>query len=109
MPQGVWVQVPSSAPRAEREGQPPNDPTKPATTAVHRPTGERGLRRYAAIDRGVRLSLDAHEHGSHHIYEHPGIPELVNVQEVGGEAKPYQIKQPLRLVERHALKLEDEP
>jgi predicted RNA binding protein YcfA (HicA-like mRNA interferase family) len=46
--------------------------------------------------------------GSHHIYSHPAIPELVNVQEVAGEAKPYQVRQVLRLIERYNLKLEDE-
>ena len=44
--------------------------------------------------------------GSHHIFGHPNIPDLVNLQEVGGEAKPYQIRQFLRLVERYSLKLE---
>jgi predicted RNA binding protein YcfA (HicA-like mRNA interferase family) len=46
--------------------------------------------------------------GSHHIFTNPGIPELVNLQEVKGEAKPYQIRQFLRLVERYNLKLEDD-
>ena len=46
--------------------------------------------------------------GSHHIFIHPAIPELVNLQEVRGEAKPYQIRQFLRLVERYNLRLEDE-
>jgi len=45
--------------------------------------------------------------GSHRIFSHPGIPELVNLQEVGGRAKPYQIRQFLRLVERYNIKLED--
>jgi predicted RNA binding protein YcfA (HicA-like mRNA interferase family) len=45
--------------------------------------------------------------GSHHIFVHPEIPELINLQDVGGEAKPYQIRQVLRLVERHNLRLED--
>ena len=45
--------------------------------------------------------------GSHHIFVHPDLPELLNLQEVKGEAKPYQIKQFLRLVERYNLKLED--
>jgi len=31
----------------------------------------------------------------------------VNLQDVGGEAKPYQIRQVLRLVERYNLQLED--
>ena len=48
-------------------------------------------------------------HGSHHIFVHPGVRELVNLQEVKGEAKPYQIKQFLKLVERYDLELEDQP
>jgi len=46
--------------------------------------------------------------GSHHIFTHPNVSELVNLQEVKGETKPYQIRQFLRLVERYNLKLEDE-
>jgi predicted RNA binding protein YcfA (HicA-like mRNA interferase family) len=46
--------------------------------------------------------------GSHHIFIHAGIPELVNLQEVRGEAKPYQIRQFLKLVERYNLRLEDD-
>jgi len=41
--------------------------------------------------------------GSHHIYAHPTIPELVNLQSVKGEAKPYQIRQFLSIVERYNL------
>jgi len=54
---------------------------------------------------GFRLSRTE---GSHHIYVHPDIPELLNLQEVGGQAKVYQIRQFLKLVERYRLKLEDE-
>ncbi len=46
--------------------------------------------------------------GSHHIFSQPTIHELVNLQEVKGQTKPYQIRQFLRLVERYNLKLEDE-
>ena len=45
--------------------------------------------------------------GSHHVFVHPEVRELVNVQEVRGQAKPYQVRQFLRLVERYALRLED--
>ena len=45
--------------------------------------------------------------GSHYIYAHPDIPELLNLQDIDGQAKPYQIRQFLRLVERYALSLED--
>ena len=47
--------------------------------------------------------------GSHHVFTHPDIPELVNIQNVLGKAKPYQIRQFLRLVERYNLRLEDNP
>jgi predicted RNA binding protein YcfA (HicA-like mRNA interferase family) len=43
--------------------------------------------------------------GSHHIFVHPSVPELVNLQEDSGQAKPYQVRQFLRLVERHNLTL----
>ena len=45
--------------------------------------------------------------GSHHIFTHPDIPEQVNLQPVGGDAKPYQIRQFLRLVELYNLELDD--
>jgi predicted RNA binding protein YcfA (HicA-like mRNA interferase family) len=47
--------------------------------------------------------------GSHHVFRHPSIREMLNLQEVDAEAKPYQIRQFLRLVERHNLLLEQEP
>ena len=46
--------------------------------------------------------------GSHHIFTHPDVPELVNLQEVRGEAKPYQIRQFLRLVEEYNIGMEDD-
>jgi predicted RNA binding protein YcfA (HicA-like mRNA interferase family) len=46
--------------------------------------------------------------GSHHIFTRPKMPELVNLQEVGGKAKPYQIRQFLKLVEEYNLRLEDD-
>ncbi len=46
--------------------------------------------------------------GSHHIFTHPDIPEALNLQDVRGQAKPYQIRQFLKLVERYDLRLEDD-
>lgn len=45
--------------------------------------------------------------GSHHIFKHSQVRELINVQDFRGEAKPYQIRQFLKLVERYNLTLED--
>jgi predicted RNA binding protein YcfA (HicA-like mRNA interferase family) len=44
--------------------------------------------------------------GSHHIFIHPDVPELLNLQDARGQAKPYQVRQLLRLIERYDLKLE---
>ncbi len=46
--------------------------------------------------------------GSHHVFIHPEIADLINLQDVKGEAKPYQIRQFLRLVERYNLKVRAE-
>ncbi|MDA1189789.1 MAG: type II toxin-antitoxin system HicA family toxin [Chloroflexi bacterium] len=54
---------------------------------------------------GFRLARTS---GSHRIFTHPDIPELLNLQTVQGKAKPYQLRQLLRLVERYNLELEDD-
>ena len=46
--------------------------------------------------------------GSHHIFVHPDIDELLNVQDARGEAKRYQIRQFLRLVEKYHLTIRDD-
>ena len=43
--------------------------------------------------------------GSHHIFSHPAVVELVNLQDVGGKAKAYQVRQILSLVEQYNLTL----
>jgi len=45
---------------------------------------------------------------SHHVFVHPDVRELLNLQDVRGQAKPYEVRQFLRLVERYGLNLEDE-
>lgn len=54
---------------------------------------------------GFRLSRVS---GSHHVFVHPDVPQLLNLQNVDGKAKPYQVRQFLRLVERYNLALGDE-
>ena len=44
--------------------------------------------------------------GSHHIFIHPEVPELINLQNVNGKAKQYQIKQLLQLIEKYNLQTE---
>ena len=53
---------------------------------------------------GFELSLVRR---SHQIFKHKDVIELVNLQNVGGQVKPYQIKQFLELIEKYNLKLEE--
>jgi len=45
--------------------------------------------------------------GSHNVYKREDVPEMVNIQNNDGKAKPYQIKQFLSLIEKYNLELED--
>ena len=46
--------------------------------------------------------------GSHHIYLHPEVPQAISVQpDENGQAKPYQMKQFTKLIEKYALHLEE--
>ena len=47
--------------------------------------------------------------GGHRIFARPGVTELVNLQEAGGETKPYQVRQVATLVRRYDLVLEESP
>jgi predicted RNA binding protein YcfA (HicA-like mRNA interferase family) len=53
---------------------------------------------------GFRL---ARVSGSHHIFEHPDLAEMVNLQDAKGKAKPYQVRQFLELVEEYNLELRE--
>jgi len=46
--------------------------------------------------------------GSHHVLARPGIPEQLNLQDRQGQAKPYQLRQLMSLVQRYDLKIEED-
>jgi predicted RNA binding protein YcfA (HicA-like mRNA interferase family) len=46
--------------------------------------------------------------GSLHIFEHPGVADIVNLQSRKGKAIPYQVTQFLEIIEQHNLKLGDD-
>lgn len=54
---------------------------------------------------GFRLARTS---GSHHILTHDDVSLPLNLQEVDGQAKPYQVRQFLRIVEENNLTLRDE-
>ena len=52
---------------------------------------------------------EARRQGSHHIFVRADVKDLVNIQDVHGMAKPYQVRQFLKLVERYNLRLGGRP
>ena len=50
----------------------------------------------------------ARTEGSHNIFKNISVSEIINIQNVNGEAKAYQIRQFFSLVEKYDLKMEDE-
>jgi predicted RNA binding protein YcfA (HicA-like mRNA interferase family) len=73
-------------------------------------SGSRNIR----FDDAVRLAeafgfQESRVSGSHHIFVHKDVRELLNLQDVKGKAKPYQIRQLLQLVDRYNLKIEEKP
>jgi predicted RNA binding protein YcfA (HicA-like mRNA interferase family) len=60
---------------------------------------------FCALAEEVGFEL-ARVSGSHHIYRHAGIPRELNLQpDASRHAKPYQVRQFLRLVEAYTLHL----
>jgi predicted RNA binding protein YcfA (HicA-like mRNA interferase family) len=41
--------------------------------------------------------------GSHHIFQHPDVPGNINLQPSGKDAKPYQVRQLLDMIDANGL------
>ena len=52
----------------------------------------------------TRLGFSERIKGSHHIFSHDDIPDILNLQPEGSKAKPYQVKQVRRLLTNTALR-----
>ena len=46
--------------------------------------------------------------GSHHIFTHPQVTEIVNIQNNKGEVPPYQVRQFLSIIEEYNLIMEQD-
>ncbi len=44
----------------------------------------------------------------HNIFSHPKVPELINVQNINGEIRPFQVKQVINLMYKYQLRAKDE-
>lgn len=60
---------------------------------------------FCALIEALGFELDR-TRGSHMLYYHPNAKERLNVQPLkGGDAKPYQVRQLLRLIEQYDLQV----
>ena len=69
----------------------------------------RGMINFRDLDRlltrlGFRLDRVS---GSHHVYLHPKVTRPLNIQPIGKDAKPYQVRQLRDMIAEFQLKLED--
>jgi len=52
------------------------------------------------------LGFDERISGSHHIFTREGIEEIIDIQDVGGECKPYQVRQMRIVLKKYNLREE---
>ena len=50
-----------------------------------------------------QLGFEERIRGDHHIFSRDGIPEILNLQPKGRNAKPYQVKQVRNVILKHRL------
>lgn len=50
-----------------------------------------------------RLGFKKRVKGSHHIFRRKGVPEMINLQRDGGNAKPYQVRQVRSVILSHRI------
>jgi hypothetical protein len=49
------------------------------------------------------LGFEERIRGSHHIFTHESVPEILNLQPRGSESKPYQVKQVRQVIVTYKL------
>ena len=75
--------------------------------ALNNPGGLR-FGEFVALVEAFGFSLDR-QRGSHRLYQKDDVPEFVNIQpRSDGKAKAEQVREFLKLVEAHGMRLEDE-
>jgi hypothetical protein len=52
----------------------------------------------------IHLGFEERVSGSHHVFAKEGIKEIINLQEVEGKCKPYQVKQMRTVLRKYNLR-----
>lgn len=83
-------------------------PVKPVKLLQRILDGQRNIsfREFERILTALGFTLDR-TRGSHRQYVHPQVPRSFPVQPTGKDAKPYQIRELLELIEEYGLHVEE--
>jgi predicted RNA binding protein YcfA (HicA-like mRNA interferase family) len=49
------------------------------------------------------LGFEERQRGSHHLFSHPAVEELINLQTAGAQAKVYQVRQVRTILLKYGL------
>ena len=79
--------------------------TKKVLNAVLARAGTVGFRDFERLLTGLGFRLDRVT-GSHHIYLHPKVTRPMNIQPIGKDAKPYQVRQLRDMIVEHGLEVD---
>jgi hypothetical protein len=75
---------------------------------VLRGTADRNIRFRDLCGLLVSLGFEQRIRGSHHIFNRPGVAEILNLQpRSGGMAKPYQVRQVRGIILRYRLYIKE--
>ena len=55
-----------------------------------------------------KLGFELRIKGSHFIYYKEGVHEIINIQEIGGESKAYQVKQIREIIINYKLEIQED-
>lgn len=55
-----------------------------------------------------KLGFEVRIRGSHYIYYQDGVQEIINIQEIGGHSKAYQIKQIREIIINYKLEIQED-
>ncbi|MBK7357633.1 MAG: hypothetical protein IPI45_14195 [Saprospiraceae bacterium] len=56
----------------------------------------------------VKLGFEVRIKGSHYIYYKESIQEIINIQEIGGHSKAYQVKQIREIIINYKLEIQED-
>jgi predicted RNA binding protein YcfA (HicA-like mRNA interferase family) len=81
-------------------------PSKLFTSLRHNPSQVIAFRDFVSLLTSFGFE-QKRQRGSHRSYRHPAVAEVITIQPRGADARPYQVREFLSIVEAYNLRLEE--